>query len=530
MTNTGEKSSSPLVLPDIGDIIFLLILQLLLFSVPNFVFSDGSTSWHIVTGRHIVENMSIPVADFMSYTFPGAPWVSYEWLADIIMFLPVQMADLNGLAVATSSAIALLFLLLYKRCRQANCHFAVVVVLTLLGALASSVSWLARPHIFTFFAVYIFAGMLESHRRGTTSGARLAVVLSLVAALWANLHPAFLVGFAMIGIYLASDLAYLAIFFRRQGMDDLKLRIRWLGMTLGGTILATLVNPFGPNLWLYIASYLKGVRVLAHTDEYSSPVFHGGIQPTAFEILLLLFAVGLFLTRVRPALPQFLTCVAFAAMGLGAVRHIPLFVIVALPVIAELFANAAIFRVRQAETAEPAPWWQSVQASWQEMGGTVDQMESRCRLHILPIAAVVILAIAALNGGSLMGVPLLASGFDPEKFPRQTLECIREHHLKPETGFNMDNWGGYINYKLGIPVFIDDRADFYSEGFYLDYGTVSTVSPAWRDVLNKHKIEWILFPANSRLVATLKPDPGWRPLCEDHAASLYIRVPPATAE
>src|SRR4030095_4581834 len=166
-----------------------------IFSLPNFVFADGSTGWHLVTGRYIVEKLTVPVTDIFSYTFPHAPWVSYEWLADIILFLPVQIAALNGLALAVSSAIALLFLLLYQRCRRTGCHFAVAVILIMFGALASSVSWLARPHIFTCFAVYVMAGLLESHRRGTISGAKLAAVLPAIVALWANLHPAFLVGF-----------------------------------------------------------------------------------------------------------------------------------------------------------------------------------------------------------------------------------------------------------------------------------------------------------------------------------------------
>jgi len=524
VANSAKQTDRPLLLPDVGDIIFLLILQLLLFSLPNFVFTDGSTGWHIVTGRYIVEKLTIPVTDIFSYTFPNAPWVSYEWLADMIMYLPVQIADLNGLAVAVSSAIALLFLLLYKRCRRTGCHFVVAVILTMFGALASSVSWLARPHIFTFFAVFAFAGLLESHRRGNTSGARLTALLAAIVALWANLHPAFLVGFAMIGIYLLSDLACLAVLVQSDDANNRKRRIRWLGLALVAGFAATIINPYGPRLWSYILQYLKGVRVLAHTDEYSSPIFHGAIQSTALEVVLCMFVLGLVVSRRRPSLPQLSISLLFAGMALASVRHIPLFVIVTLPVIAELFANASLLSAREQGQMEPAQWWQKLQASWNEMGETVDEMESLCRLHLLPIGAVLILAIAGINGGKLLGIPLLESGFDPERFPTRTLECIREHHLKPETGFNMDNWGGYISYKLGIPVFIDDRADFYGESFYLDYGTVSTVSPGWRDVLDKYKIEWVLFPANSRLASSLSEEPDWKLLCEDKASLLLVRA------
>src|SRR5262249_7633043 len=100
-------------LPDFGDFFFLLVLNFLLFSNPSFLFSDGSTGWHLVTGRFILDNHVIPHQDLISYTFPGAPWVAYEWLFDLFAAFMERLAGLNGLAVAVSSLIALVILLLY---------------------------------------------------------------------------------------------------------------------------------------------------------------------------------------------------------------------------------------------------------------------------------------------------------------------------------------------------------------------------------------------------------------------------------
>ncbi len=55
----------------------------------------------------------------------------------------------------------------------------------------------------------------------------------------------------------------------------------------------------------------------------------------------------------------------------------------------------------------------------------------------------------------------------------------------------MDNWGGIIRYKIDYPVFIDDRADFYGEAFYIEYAKILQASPGWQSLLKKHQIEWI---------------------------------------
>ncbi|HEY9868246.1 MAG TPA: hypothetical protein V6D08_03705 [Candidatus Obscuribacterales bacterium] len=523
MSSKPDRTERPIPLPDAGDIIFLIILFFLLFSVPNFVFGDGSTGWHLVTGEHVVKTSSIPRTDLISYTFPDSPWVAYQWLADVIMYLFASWTGLNGLALAVSAAISLLFLLLYERSRRAGCHFLLSVMLTVVGAVASSLHWLARPQIFTLFGVYVFVALLESHRRGITSGARLVAASALIMILWANLHPAFILGFVLIGIYLVSDSLGFLLFPALA--PELGKRAKWLIAAGCGGLAASFINPYGPGLLAYIFRYLQGIAVLEQTAEYESPIFHGQLQSTCFEALLLLLAVGLVLSRKRPALPQFISCVTFAALGLAAVRNIPLFVVVALPVVAELLANARLLPAGEA-AAEPAAWWNRLGERWQRLGREFDATERRCTMHILPAAAVFVLAIAAANGGSLLGLPLLNSGFDPQNMPTGTLECLRRRNLNPTAGFNFDNWGGYIRYKTGIPVFIDDRADFYGQRFYLEYGTVSTVSPGWRDVLERHKIEWILFPKDSRLAARLKEEPGWKLVCQDAAAELFVRAPP----
>jgi hypothetical protein len=521
-----------LPLPDLADIVFLLILQLVLFLKPDFVFGDGSTGWHLVSGNFILDQHAIPHTDLFSYTFPGKPWVAYEWLSDLLMAATVKLGGLNLLAVTVSSAIALLFALLYLQCRKNNCHFFLSVFLCVVGAIVSSVHWLARPVLFVFFGVYLFATTLESYWRGAISGRRMMITLALTMVVWVNTHPGFLIGLAMLSIYLGSAILQ-AIFgdpkrLFHHGAPSATEKAITLGLALLVLLATTLCNPYFFHLYSYIRDYLNTGAVLAATDEFTSPIFHGDLQPLCLELLFGIFMIGLAITRRPLSLPYFLLSLAFCHLSLSGKRNMPLVVIVLLPAIAQLLSRTRFDPATPEDTdARPAfPFRDQLTAllsKMRKLDGEFTENERLCNMHILPWAAFVILCVASISGGRLMGIDVIHSTFDHEHKPTKTLTAITDLKLDPKHGFNLDNWGGYIRYEANIPVFIDDRADFYGEKFYFDYAHIVGVVPGWADVLKKYDINWVLFPKNSNLALALKENPNWKLAAEDNAACLYIR-------
>jgi hypothetical protein len=570
MDNQVSKSKR-LPLPDLADIIFLLVLQLTLYLKPDFIFSDGSTGWHLVSGNFILDHHAIPHVDLFSYTFPGKPWVAYEWLSDLIMASLTRIGGLNLLAVAVSSAISLLFMLLYLRCRKYECNFLFVVVLCVLGAIVSSVHWLARPVIFVFFGVYLFATALEDFWMSTAIGGapesassistevsgnpvsgsakfakfekfakqspaiRLLVTLALTMLVWVNTHPGFLIGFAMLGIYLFCAASQALVTTGNTRQTALR-RTQTLALATLLTGLTTLCNPYFFQLFVYIHDYLSCGAVLAATDEFASPIFHGDLQPACLEILFGLFISGLAITKRSLSFPYLVMSIAFCHLSLSAKRNMPLVAIILLPGIAQLFSKTifdslSAFDVHSESDQISADRsglqfsdrFKHILQKLRTLNSEFTENERLCNMHLLPWAAFIILAAAAIAGGKPFGVEVLSSTFDHEHKPTQTLKAIQDLHLDPKHGFNFDNWGGYIRYELGIPVFIDDRADFYGENFYSDYGRVVQVQSGWATVLKEHSVNWILFPKNSPLFAALKANPEWKLACEDKASALFTR-------
>ncbi len=513
------------LLPDLGDIIFLCLLYLTIGLLPNFVLNDGSTGWHLVTGQYILQNLSIPHQDLISYTFPDKPWVAYEWLPDVVAAGLDKVGGLKLLAVASCSAIAGLFLLLYEDCRAEGCHFLPAAILTVVGALTSSVHWLARPILFTFFGVYVFSRSLEAFRRGKLSAGKLQLILGFTTLVWVNSHPAFLMGFALTIIYLCGEAACAIVATGERGRQAAWRRTVVLFGALSLSVLVSLINPYGAGLYSYVSQYLHQSAVLSSNTEFMSPSFHGEFQSTCLELLFLALALALAASRVRPALSPLLCVLAFAHLALSGLRNEPVFVIVALPFIARTFASASPVDSFREAGSPSGGLVARVKECWIAAGKNFDEVEAICRLHAIPLTVVLFLVVSCFFDGKVLGRTVVSSSFDERSKPTATLEYIRREKLPWAHGFNFDNWGGYIRYVSGERVFIDDRSDFYGEPFYLEYGQVSLLEPGWQHVLDKYKIQWVLFPTNSKLACRLKEEPGWKLVDQDSAASLFLRCP-----
>lgn len=506
MVPDKREALSTNYLPDVGDILYICIMQVLLFGRPGFLFQDCSVGWHLLSGQYILEHLQIPRTDIVSFSFPDKAWVPYEWFFDFVANLLVNAGGLNLLAVFCASAIAFVFVRTYDAERSNGAGLALSTVVCIIGVFASAVHWLARPHIFTFLCFSIFISILNKFEQGRLSAKQMIVYLCLTMLLWVNTHPAFPLGVILIGIYLISA------FVNGFGQE----RVKTLLIALATTCATTLLNPNFINLHFYILKYLKGGSVLANTEEFLSPVFHGNIHAFCLELLLIMLIVGLFQKKRTEKVPMsvLLTVIFALHMALSAVRSIPLFVLSSVPLIGFLFGQQERNRNPEEESSSSSLFGRigSSLAKFDDQ----EKLSKKRYLSILYTLAIICLAFT----------PVMKTGFNPETTPTKTLEYINTR-LRPEmvgnTGFNFDNWGGLLAYKLKMKVFIDDRADFYGEEFYTEYGTIVQTNPGWQALLDKHKVYWVLMPANSKLVAALSRESRWLEVCKDEAAVIFIR-------
>jgi hypothetical protein len=485
-----------LALPSLSDWLFAALVGWLFIAGSGWsaLLADGDTGWHIRTGEFILDHQRLPESDLFSFTRPGERWVAWEWLADVLFACCHRVAGLKGVVLLAATLIAGYLTLLVRHMvwRRANAFAALACCL--LGAGSSGIHYLARPHLFTLLFLSASLWLLDRDRG---KPGRAVWILVPMTAVWVNLHAGFL-----------ALLACLALQTVGQGLEAGWRTARRKAALLAACAAATLLNPYGIGLHRHMVEYLRSDWIREAVDEFQSPKFR---SESAFQFEILLFAglmaAGLLLRRRRVA--DTLMVVFWAHAALVSVRHVPVFVVAACPILA---AEASLWWARWAET-KPA----------RSLVGIADAVATDFtaglrRTSAWPAALVVTLA--------LVGSPLRWPRDFPEiKFP-VGLVGRQQEKLAGARVFTSDQWGDYLLYRFypSQKVFIDGRSDFYGPALGKLYLRVAYGHTEWRGALRRYRISAVLAPSEWPLASILRQEPGWRLVEQDGRAVLFERV------
>ncbi len=473
----------------------ILLLGLLAMTARNAV--DPDLWWHLRTGQWIVETGHVPHSDPFSFTRAGHAWVSHEWLSEVVFYELWKHGGAAALIVFSSIITTVGFMLLYLRClpRTGRKHWAAAA--TVFGALASAPSWGVRPQMFTFTLASLLLWLLE---RGEDRP-RLLFWIPPLFLLWLNLHAGFALGPALLLAYGAGLIVETAV-GATPWQQTRPIVLRVLLLLLACFALVPL-NPSGAQLYRYPFDTLRSPGMRSLIVEWFSPNFHESLyRPFLLAWLLLLTALASSRSQPkgRVVLPLLLT--AFAA--LDAVRHIPIFVLAAIPVIAAALPL----------TSSPAAVLQRRSDS------------SRFRHPFFNGMVVVLIAVFALV--RWISLARNQDVREAEQFPEKAVAFLRtgDH---PQKIFAYYDWGGYAVWKLypEYRVFIDGRADLYGDDLLRQFQTAILLRPGWRDVLDGGGVETVLVPPSCALAQALLLDPQWHVAFSDSKAIILLREQPA---
>jgi len=150
-----------LVIPiDVAALLFgVLIFSVAIFALNRRFLVDPDTYWHIATGNWILAEHTFPRHDIFSHTAAGQPWVSPEWLAQIILAWTYDRSGWRGLVVLSGLAIAVTFALLYELLSR-ELHVTVALGAAAIWLLFAPNQFLARPHLLTFPIIVVWTACL----------------------------------------------------------------------------------------------------------------------------------------------------------------------------------------------------------------------------------------------------------------------------------------------------------------------------------------------------------------------------------
>ncbi len=489
-----QNNKTPLLiaylLPRFQDVFFIGILMAGAFNGNKLFNLDGDLGRHITIGNYILANKTIPTRDLFSHTMSGQSLVPHEWLAQILFSAANSLLGLNGVVILTITIIAVTFTLTYREISARNTFRLVALFAGLWAAMASSLHWLARPHIFTFLFLAIWSYQLEHIAEKKSQRIWIFPLLMLI---WVNTHGAFIAGFVVLGAYAVE---WVWEFLHQRADKEIGRSLFIIGMT---SFAVTFINPAGYLLWGTSVGYIGNKYLVDHTIEYMSPDFHlAATWPFLMLLAFFLFALG---QGKKIKLRESILLAGWAAMSLYSARNIPLFAIITAPILGTLLQSSA----------EKIPF-----LAKQDEG--LLKIENQLRGFFFPLISILLLTFAFTRGLKLDAAQL-GNAYDPAVFPVNAVNWLGENPQKGNV-FNDFTWGGYLLYREWpqVNVFIDGQTDFYGESLTREYEQVLSTSKGWESIFEKYKIEWAVIPVNSTLAQTLISEYHWRILYQDETA------------
>jgi len=509
----------PSWVPPLSDIAFLIPILVLFWCTTGvaWLLTDSDTGWHIRTGEWILSNGRIPAVDIFSFTRPGSPWFAWEWLSDVVMAAVHHITGLGGIVLLCIVLLGLTSTCIYRNAVAESGHRLIAIVLTALGMAASTIHWLARPHLVTPLLAAVFLGTLIRVQRSGKS--RLLMVLPPLTMLWVNLHGGFFVGIVLLITYALGSVVE---DFIQEDRFCVRTRAKNYALTAVACLAASILNPYGYRLHIHVAQYLGASFYIQRISEFQSPDFHS-FSAAYFETLLVLAIAAAFwhFSAGRPT--QVMLLLSWAHLALFSVRNIPIFAVVSVPGI----ASALREWLEHARSSNSLRWLQRLSASVSDLEAGLQFLASRRkrgRLHCIPRLAVLTLGVLLAYPGHFKA---LRAEFDPNRFPVMAAFALpRQTTAKSIRLYANWQWGGYLIYRLwpSLKVFDDGRTDFYGPAFVQDGLDVWDAKSNWSTILAQYHVNAALLPVDSALATVLRERPDWIPVYQDSVAVLFERT------
>ena len=467
--------------------VFLAALCIGLFAMAARNVTDPDVWWHLKTGQYIAEHKSVPHTDPFSYTRAGAPWVAHEWLSDLFFYELERATGWGGLLAIFAAVISATFFLLFLRCGPAP---YIAGIAALCGALATMPLWGVRPQILSLLLASLWLLILERSERNP----KLLWWTVPLTLLWVNLHAGFALGLVLSALFLAGQ--WIEANLGRSQLSTPHLRFPALILVLD--LLLVPLNPNGLRMFCYPIETLGSAAMQNYIAEWASPNFHH-VEYWPFLLLVLAsFAVlGWSPSQTRPR--DLLLLMVSLYAGLVAIRMIPLFVLIAVPVI---FQRLPGWHVRHAQRLRSEPASQ------------------------LAFNALIVVAMTAFGAIHVVQVVERQPRAEAQYFPARAVAFLAAH---PPAGkiFNHYDWGGYLIWRLypTTQVFIDGRADLYGQPLLDQFAQTYQFKGAWQQNLERWNIGAVIVPADSALATGLKNSASWSAAYEDSQAVVLTASP-----
>ncbi len=481
-----------------------LAITLTVFILALRLITDFDLGFHLRGGQWLIQHRAFHRHDVFTYTVPHHEYVALYWLFQIMVYLVQAAAGYSALSFLTAFLVVVVFGLLGRRLQHSRVPPAWSAALLLAAAFAMEVRFALRPELLTW--IYLLLMLIVLDGDGDDRRRRLWW-LPIIQLFWTNSHGLFVLGWFMIIVYLVSD------WFHQRQIDR-----RFLAWS-AAAILSSLVNPYffkGIGFPFYLLTRLQPASVFKNIiSEFRSPwlirpTLNAPFFPSApiylFYLTVFLSGLGLLITFKKRRLHDFLLWLGFLFVASAAVRNVPFFMIIAVPIIGVCGRDL----------------YPAIKRRWPRF--------ARGRIPAAVLPAVFSLIALLLSLRVITNAYYVADrrklefgvGLDQYAQGNAAAEFIRKNHLAGRL-LNDLNRGGWFIWTLPQPVYIDGRLEVIKEDLFREY--LESFKPGGLNrLIEKYQPDLIAFDYLPSIEwhYQLRCLAGWRLVYWDQSSAVWL--------
>jgi hypothetical protein len=517
---------------------FLPALAALLVPMPAV-----DLAYQLRAGAEILTSGHIPATDTWTFTIAGTPWLDQQWGAQVLLTAALDVLGWTGLALLRAFLVGVTFWLLLGALRSAWSIASVraggsavassartATLITVGFFIVATPALALRPQL---FAIVLFAATLRILVERSRHPRRLWLIPVLAIA-WANLHGSFPLIVVLVALAWIDEVALLRV-PPPPGHPTRALRRRLLGSTglaliAGISALATLVNPFGIDVWGYVASLARDPAITSQISEWRPP---SPLDPAGLIFYVsLLVVLGVVAFRFRTDdgrtsarfFGPLLSVAVFGALGVVTGRGLAWWAIAAPVAMVQLQPGLKLADVRI--PGRPALTLRARTAR--------DASASEARrspLNMLVMAVLVVFAVALLpiwRPAGAAGVPVLALSSAPQGIAAELQHLLDRRQL--DAGARVwapQTWGSFLEWAVpDVRVALDSRVELFPAPVLADADEIANAGTGWLSTLDLRLVNALVLQAgtasDAQVGALKAPGSRWRLVYSDDDGMLWM--------
>ena len=452
-------------------IVFLLSFCLFLGLLS---FLEHDYFWHIKAGEYMTKNATILTKDIFSWSLYGKQWMSHEWLFEIILYKMSNIFPNIHIFIYTFMCQFILFLIVFlgnKKKILKNIIFTIIWIvfsIVLCGLLSF------RPHmlsnIFLAFSVLIYRDLFYNE------DSKKIYFLPIISLLWVNIHGGSSSLIYLIGlVFLACGLFK----FKFSKIEATRLSKRQIYKYLIGITISFLVlfiNPAGWKMITYPYVNMGDSFMLEFISEWHQTNFND-----FFHYFYLLLLIGILLVFIFSK--KKIRLIDFVLFGLGTflgLKSIRFWAYV------YIFSSFFIFDY-------------------------IGESKAKINESVLLISLSVLFSLMVIVNSDMIV---------------KNIDIVSDDIIKvlkkeaPKRLYNYYDYGGYLIYN-DIDVFVDGRADLYSDGTLVKYNKICNLSAGFKELIDKYNFDYFLVPKDISIEYYLNGSDNYEKIISDNNIILY---------